>query len=88
MTSKDAIAEALTLPEGAVFHRCALQVNPHGYDARLEDGVVVEQTTENPERLARAAARDHVRGEDGLQIGDRRPSRSAYHAKKARTSAR
>jgi len=27
----DPIAKALELPEGAVFHRCALQVNPHRY---------------------------------------------------------
>lgn len=33
MTSKDPIAKALALPAGAVFHRCALQVNPHHYGA-------------------------------------------------------
>ncbi len=33
MTSKDSIAKAKTLPAGAVFHRCALQVNPHHYGA-------------------------------------------------------
>lgn len=31
MTSKDPIAKASALPAGAVFHRCALQVNPHHY---------------------------------------------------------
>ena len=31
MTSKDPIAKARALPAGAVFHRCALQVNPHHY---------------------------------------------------------
>ena len=31
MTSKDPIAKAGALPAGAVFHRCALQVNPHHY---------------------------------------------------------
>lgn len=31
MNSKDPIAKALTLPAGAVFHRCALQVNPQSY---------------------------------------------------------
>ncbi len=30
-SDNDPIAKASTLPEGAVFHRCALQVNPHGY---------------------------------------------------------
>lgn len=33
MTSKDPIAKAKALPVGAVFHRCALQVNPHHYGA-------------------------------------------------------
>ncbi|MDP2857304.1 MAG: AAA family ATPase [Bacillota bacterium] len=33
MTSKDPIAKARVLPAGAVFHRCALQVNPHHYGA-------------------------------------------------------
>ncbi len=33
MTSKDPIAKAKALPAGAVFHRCALQVNPHHYGA-------------------------------------------------------
>ena len=33
MTSTDPIARALILPAGAVFHRCALQVNPHHYGA-------------------------------------------------------
>lgn len=33
MTSKDPIAKARALPAGAVFHRCALQVNPHRYGA-------------------------------------------------------
>ena len=27
----DSIRQALALPGGAVFHRCALQVNPHHY---------------------------------------------------------
>ena len=31
MTTNDVIAKALALPAGAVFHRCALQVNPHHY---------------------------------------------------------
>lgn len=31
MKDIDPIARALTLPGGAVFHRCALQVNPHRY---------------------------------------------------------
>ncbi len=31
MNNRDHIAMARSLPQGAVFHRCALQVNPHGY---------------------------------------------------------
>ncbi len=31
MNHSDPIAKAKTLPAGAVFHRCALQVNPHHY---------------------------------------------------------
>ena len=38
MTSKDPIAEARALPAGAVFHRCALQVNPHHYGATFRGG--------------------------------------------------
>ena len=33
MTSKEPITKALALPVGAVFHRCALQVNPYHYSA-------------------------------------------------------
>lgn len=31
MATKDPLATARKLPQGAVFHRCALQVNPHHY---------------------------------------------------------
>ena len=31
MSNTDPISKARELPEGAVFHRCALQVNPHHY---------------------------------------------------------
>jgi DNA repair ATPase RecN len=33
MADDDVIAKARKLPSGAVFHRCALQVNPHHYDS-------------------------------------------------------
>jgi len=33
LSSKDPITKAKALPAGAVFHRCALQVNPHHYGA-------------------------------------------------------
>jgi DNA repair ATPase RecN len=38
VNSKDPIAKAKTLPAGAVFHRCALQVNPHHYGATFRGG--------------------------------------------------
>ena len=33
MAADDMITKARELPSGAVFHRCALQVNPHHYDS-------------------------------------------------------
>ena len=33
MAPDDVITKARELPSGAVFHRCALQVNPHHYDS-------------------------------------------------------
>ena len=33
--SSDPLARARTLPSGAVFHRCALQVNPQSYGSRF-----------------------------------------------------
>ena len=33
MAADDVISKARKLPSGAVFHRCALQVNPHHYDS-------------------------------------------------------
>lgn len=35
MTTTDPLTRALALPSGAHFHRCALQVNPHGYEAQF-----------------------------------------------------
>lgn len=34
MSTVDPLKAALALPRGAEFHRCALQVNPHGYAAK------------------------------------------------------
>ena len=48
------IAEAEALPAGAVFHRCALQVNPYSY--REFRG----QKIEKDERSRAKAARDHA----------------------------
>lgn len=36
VSDKDPIAKARELPEGAVFHRCALQVNPHDYGGTFQ----------------------------------------------------
>lgn len=33
VASKDPIANAKSLSVGAIFHKCALQVNPHHYNA-------------------------------------------------------
>lgn len=57
MTSKDPIARARELPAGAVFYRCALQVNPHHYgatfrgqsgggDARAHAKAIIEKAAE------------------------------------------
>ena len=57
MTSNDPIAKARALPAGAVFHRCALQVNPHHYggtfrgkdaggDARAHAQAIVEKAAQ------------------------------------------
>lgn len=55
--AKDPIAKSSGLPAGAIFHRCALQVNPHSYggtfrgqqtsgDAREHAKAIVEQAVE------------------------------------------
>lgn len=36
VSDKNPIAKARELPEGAVFHRCALQVNPHDYGGTFQ----------------------------------------------------
>jgi len=57
VNSKDPIAKALALPAGAVFHRCALQVNPHSYgntfrgkpsdgDARAHAKAIIDKAAE------------------------------------------
>jgi DNA repair ATPase RecN len=57
VNSKDPIAKALALPAGAVFHRCALQLNPHSYgntfrgkpshgDARAHSQAIIDKAAE------------------------------------------
>ena len=57
MTPQEPISRALDLPEGATFHLCALQVNPHGYpsnfrgqetpgDAKSHAKAIVEKAVE------------------------------------------
>ena len=41
MAADDVITKARELPSGAVFHRCALQVNPHHYDSTYRGNVLV-----------------------------------------------
>jgi hypothetical protein len=46
----DSIAKARALPSGAVFHRCALQVNPHHYAATFRG----KHDSSDPDAYARA----------------------------------
>ena len=57
VSAKDPITKAKELPEGAAFHRCALQVNPHDYggifqgqktsgDARQHAKAIVDKAVE------------------------------------------
>ncbi len=68
MNSNDPIAKARTLPAGAVFHQCALQVNPHHYggtfrgkpsggDARAHAQAIVDKAIEI--RVSVLAITDH-----------------------------
>ena len=42
MAADDVITKAREVPSGAVFHRCALQVNPHHYDSTYPSGDAVD----------------------------------------------
>jgi len=68
VNSNDPIAKARTLPAGAVFHQCALQVNPHHYggtfrgkpaggDARAHAQAIVDKAIEI--RVSVLAITDH-----------------------------
>lgn len=50
MTSKERTTQAAVQSRGAVFHRCALQVNPHHYAGKFRG----QETDGNPEYYAKA----------------------------------
>ena len=56
MTSKDPIAKARALPAGAVFHRCALQVNPHHYGATFRGGSAAGDASTHAKAIVGKAA--------------------------------
>lgn len=56
MTSKDPIAKARALPAGAVFHRCALQVNPHHYGATFRGKAAGGDARAHAQAIAEKAA--------------------------------
>ena len=50
VSDKDPIAKASKMPEGAVFHRCAFQVNPHDYGRTFRG----QETSGNAHQHAKA----------------------------------
>lgn len=56
MTFKDPIAKARALPAGAVFHRCALQVNPHHYGATFRGGSAAGDASTHAKAIVDKAA--------------------------------
>lgn len=56
MTSKDPIAKAGDLPAGAVFHRCALQVNPHHYGTTFRGKPAGGEASTHADAIVKKAA--------------------------------
>lgn len=56
MTSKDPIALARSFPAGAVFHRCALQVNPHHYETTFRGKAAVGDAAAHTNAIVEKAA--------------------------------
>jgi len=56
VSSKDPIGAANALPAGAVFHRCALQVNPHHYGASFRGGVIASDALAHAKAIVDKAA--------------------------------
>ena len=57
MSPNDPTANAGTLPAGAVFHRCALQVNPHHYGATFRGQETEGDARSHAEAIVAEAAR-------------------------------
>jgi len=73
MAADDVIAKARELPGGAVFHRCALQVNPHHYDSTYRGnapsgdaanhaGAIVQQASDLGVSVLAVTDHNHVGG--------------------------
>lgn len=73
MAADDVIAKARELPGGAVFHRCALQVNPHHYDSTYRGnapsgdavshaGAIVQQASDLGVSVLAITDHNHVGG--------------------------
>ena len=73
MAADDVIAKARELPSGAVFHRCALQVNPHHYgftyrgnapsgDAADHAGAIVQKASDLGVSVLAITDHNHVGG--------------------------
>ncbi|GIW94561.1 MAG: phosphoesterase [Pirellulaceae bacterium] len=60
MSSKDLITEALSLPCGASFFRCALQVNPHHYCATYRGAPTQVDAQTYAQNLVRKAAESGI----------------------------
>ena len=56
MAADDVITKARTLPSGAVFHRCALQVNPQHYDSTYRGNVPSGDAVDYAEAIVQKAS--------------------------------
>jgi hypothetical protein len=56
MAADDVIAKARQLPRGAVFHRCALQVNPHHYDSTYRGNAPSGDARDHAEAIIQKAS--------------------------------
>jgi PHP family Zn ribbon phosphoesterase len=56
VTTKDPMAGPFALPAGAVFHRCALQVNPHHYSGTFRGQAAPDDATAHARAIVDKAA--------------------------------
>lgn len=61
MTSKDLMTRAKELPSGAVFYRCALQVNPHHYGSTFRGRTVGDDASAHAKAIVERAAQIGVK---------------------------